>query len=855
MRRLAELRRAAPPAIITLAATVLAVGFGFGVSGTQQRLLVSKASSWRGLVGGPRPAVPVRERVLVVLRSPSMAQRVAQNGGVASQRKERFWTRVALAAQRQLLSELSTRGIRPRIQFSYSRVLNGFSAPLDARAIAVLERRPEVAGVYPVRVAYPASAASQVLGRKGVVHGASHLPALRLPGYDGRGVTIALLDTGVDRDQPYLRGRMLPGIDVVGGNLTATAKADPGGTNRLERHATEMAGILVGAGGPTGLAGIARGASVLPIRVAGWQHDLTGGWAVYARTDQLIAGLERAVDPNLDGDAHDAARVALVGSAVSYGAFADSPEARAIHGALELDTLVVAPVGNDGPAGPGFGSVSSPGGAPAALTVAAADLRSDAEEVPVAVRAGLDLVLDRPLPLAGAVASLRPAELELTAPRPAQGAETGPQLERFFDGHGRSLVAGRAALVHGGRDPQLAVEYAARAGAAAVVLYGTELPAGGLGLDETVTVPVVSLPQRVARFVLAAMAAGEHPAVSIGVARVVRTDSDAEIAPFSSRGLAFDGRVKPEVAASGVAIATSEPGANDDGSPRFGTVNGSSAAAAVVAGAAAVLAQARPALRGADLKSLLTGTARPIRDTTVTAQGAGLVDLGAAAAGEITVDPATLAFGRAEGDGWESTQELLVHNVSTRRLLVRVHEAGSGGLVITSRPRWVRLKPGGHAIVRLRARLQGTPPQDGSAEGNVVLVARGAGPLKLPWAVTFGEPQQRLISGLALSASSFRPSDTTPAVLTLQAGRVVAEPTGTQVHPVARLDVELWRGRERLGLLARLRDLLPGRVAFGLTGRDPEGVVLEPGRYRIRLLAFPTSDAPATARTIPFRIR
>ena len=843
-------RRLSEVALAVLALAVTGLVVGFGVSDQKQRSLSSQASSWRGLVGGGHPAVSVGQRVLVVLRSPSMAERVALNGGVASERKERTWTRIALAAQRQLLSELSTRGIRPRIQFSYSRVLNGFSAPLDARAIAVLERRPEVAGVYPVRPAYPASVSSSLLGEKGVARGASSLPALRLPGYDGRGVTIALLDTGVDRAHPYLRGRIQPGIDLVGGDPDTTAALDPDGSNRLERHGTEMAGILVGAGGPGGVNGIAPGASVLPIRVAGWQPDVAGGSAVYARTDQVIAGLERAVDPNLDGDAHDAARIALIGEAVSYAAFTDSPEARAIQGAQQLDTLVVAPSGNDGPAGPGFGSISSPGGAPAALTAAAADLRADAEEVPVAVRVGLDLVLDRPLPLAGAVVSDRPLERELVAPRAG-----GKNLRAFFDDRGRSLVADRAALVEGGSDPQQGIEWAARAGARAVVVYGSHLPAGGIGVDEAVDIPVVSVPPRVARAALAALNEHQHPAVSIGVPRVVHNASDGGIAPFSSRGLAFDGRVKPDLAAPGVALTTSEPGANDDGTPRFGTVNGSSPAAAVVAGAAAVLAQARPGLGAVDLKSLLTGKARSITGESVTAQGAGLVDLGASAAGEISADPVAFAFGHAEGDGWHASQQVEIRNVSSRTLLVRIRNTGAGGLEIQPKPHWVRLKPGGHAPVTLNARLNGAPPDGGSAEGALLLAARGAGLLKIPWAITFGPQRRDLISAVALSSVAFRPSNTPPTVLSLQAGLVVPSALGAAIHPVARLDVELWHGSERLGLLARLRDLLPGHVAIGLTGRDPDGTALDPGRYRLRLVAMPTNDGPPTVRTIGFTIK
>jgi hypothetical protein len=177
-----------------------------------------------------------------------------------------------------------------------------------------------------------------------------------------------LLDTGVDRAQPYLRGRIRDGIDIVGGSDLALAAPHPDNPAVLERHGTELAGIIVGASGPADLTGVATGAWVLPIRVAGWQRDAGGGYAVFARTDQVLAGLERAVDPNADGVAHDAARIAVVGVAEPYNAFADGPLAEAVAGAVRLDTLVVAAAGNDGfgvsdAVVREFGSVAGPGGA------------------------------------------------------------------------------------------------------------------------------------------------------------------------------------------------------------------------------------------------------------------------------------------------------------------------------------------------------------------------------------------------------------------------------------------------------------------------------------------------------------
>jgi hypothetical protein len=48
---------------------------------------------------------------------------------------------------------------------------------------------------------------------------------------------------------------------------------------------------------------------------------------------------------------------------------------------------------------------------------------------------------------------------------------------------------------------------------------------------------------------------------------------------------------------------------------------------------------------------------------------------------------------------------------------------------------------------------------------------------------------------------------------------------------------------------------LPGRYAFGLTGRDAEGETLEPGRYRLLLTAYPTGHGPPSRAAVRFTIR
>jgi subtilisin family serine protease len=856
-------RRREPPHALTLAVLAVGVTAALIAAGGHGGKAASTASapSWQGLAGEQRPRVAVGQRMIVLLRAPALADRLALAGGLATTEQERRWTAAALTAQKLLISRLAVEGVAVQSEYTYTRVVNGFSAAFDANGLALLERAPEVAGVFPVRPAYPATVPS---GAQDMAPQLEHPTQLGLSGIDGRGVTVALLDTGVDRSQPSLRGRVTNGIDIVGGDNGTDAAANPDAPAELERHGTEMAGIVVGSGGPGGMAGIAPGATVLPVRVAGWQRDASGQWSVFGRTDQLLAGLERAVDPNGDGDAHDGARLALVGLSEPFSAFADGPLARAAQGALQLDTLVVAPAGNDGPAGPAFGSISGPGGAPAALTVGAADLRTRFTQARLVVRGGLAVEYDRVVPLAGERAAASSVDATLAVPkRPSRGAPRAAAIPLFdfYDRTGRDLVAGRAVLVPLGGDPSTTVANAARAGAVAVLFYGGNLPGGALGVDPSAAIPAVSVPAAVARTWKQRLRAGVPLQISLGAPSSTSNAVGGHVAEFSSTGLAFDGRVKPDVVAPGVGLGTAEPGLSTKGGAMYGTVNGTSAAAAVVAGDAALLAQSRPELDAESLKGVLVGSARTLGDDPVTAQGAGLVDVGGAAATELALRPTSLALGHATNARWHVLQQLELRNLSVRRLRVsfettNVVRSGAAGVAITIRPASFSIGAGQTANIHLRAHVTSAPDGDAPAEGIIVVKPQSGAELHVPWTITFGPPLTAVLTDVRLSAHSFRPSDTQPTLLSFVAGGVPRTDGNQDVRPLSRLDLELWSpSGGRLGVLASMRDVLPGRYSYGVTGRDPTGQLLPSGAYTVRLVGYPTDGGPPTVRTVSFTIK
>lgn len=128
----------------------------------------------------------------------------------------------------------------------------------------------------------------------------------------GAGITVAVIDTGVDGTHEDLAGQVLPGFDFVSGATGPTA-----GWNDLNTHGTHVAGIISAKdNNAVGIAGLAPDAKILPVRVLG--ADGSGSSAAVAQG--IIAAVDAGAEVlnlSLGSPMPDAALEAAVAYAVS----------------------------------------------------------------------------------------------------------------------------------------------------------------------------------------------------------------------------------------------------------------------------------------------------------------------------------------------------------------------------------------------------------------------------------------------------------------------------------------------------------------------------------------------------------
>jgi serine protease AprX len=166
-------------------------------------------------------------------------------------------------------------------------------------------------------------------------------------GTEGRGVTVAVMDTGI-ADVPELAGRVTARVD-----LTGAGNGDGYG------HGTFMAGLIAASGAASDGAhrGVAPGAGLVDVKVA----DAQG------RTDLItvLRGLQWVSEHRKDIDVLN-----LSLSSNSPLPYQLDPLTQALEALWQRGVTVVVPSGNDGP---GTGSVTSPGNDPVLLTAGGLD--------------------------------------------------------------------------------------------------------------------------------------------------------------------------------------------------------------------------------------------------------------------------------------------------------------------------------------------------------------------------------------------------------------------------------------------------------------------------------------------------
>jgi serine protease AprX len=170
-------------------------------------------------------------------------------------------------------------------------------------------------------------------------------------GDTGQGVTVAVLDTGID-DLPDFAGRLIGGVDLTGGS---NPFQDSFG------HGTFVAGLIAGNGASSGgqYEGEAPGADLVSVKVAGatGQTDLA----------TVIEGVQWAVDNQL------AYNIRVLNMSLGFQPFESTvvnPLDQAVEAAWDSGIAVVASAGN---AGPSNGTILSPGDDPLVITVGSLD--------------------------------------------------------------------------------------------------------------------------------------------------------------------------------------------------------------------------------------------------------------------------------------------------------------------------------------------------------------------------------------------------------------------------------------------------------------------------------------------------
>ncbi|HSA77072.1 MAG TPA: S8 family serine peptidase [Nitrosarchaeum sp.] len=422
----------------------------------------------------------------------------------------------------------------------------------------------------------------------------------RMEGFDGLGIKIAVIDTGVDYNHPDLFG-FGPDGKVVGGYNFINESEPPLDTNG---HGTQVAGVIAADGI---LKGVAPKAKILAYKVS---EDGEG-----VSSDLIIKAINKSIE--------DGADIINISLGVNK---TNSNIDKAVDNALQKGIVVITAAGNDGPIPQ---TIGSPGKNPGSITVGATynNLTSSL------------------------IATLEVNEKPYTViPMTGSAKIDEPIIGKIvFGGYGKEAelkninATDAILLVERGSDVEGEMLYfsikeknAANVGAKAMIVYNNQ---PGIFLGQLIhefiepnykpQIPVVSIDRKEG---LEIKELGESKA---SLHLFYNPDF---VAHFSSRGPVSPFYIKPDLVAPGAYINTTQTNGG------YNFTSGTSFAAPHVSGSVALLLEKYPDMTNNEIKSLLMTTSERVSDAygsefLLSDTGSGRLNLGKAFDANLIITP------------------------------------------------------------------------------------------------------------------------------------------------------------------------------------------------------------------------
>jgi minor extracellular serine protease Vpr len=666
--------------------------------------------------------------------------------------------------------------------------------------------------------------------------------AVQASGRDGTGVVVGVLDSGIDYTHRNLGGpgtlaayaaayganaaspanktldglfptaKIIGGFDFVGETWATTGdplEPDPDPID-AGGHGTHVADIIGGRSLDGTHRGMAPGVKLVAVKVCSAVSTACSGIA-------LLQGMDFALDPNGDGDTSDAVDVINMSIGTPYGQIEDDLTLAATN-AVKLGVVVVTSAGNS--ANKPY-VVGSPSISPGVISVAQTEVPS-AKAIP--------LVVNAPAAIAGVYGNTATVDWA-----PVGAGVTGDvvyvgracPLNSIPGGNPADPLlanaAGKIALVdRGACSVSLKVDVATKAGAIGV-LVGLIAPGDAVSFSYGgggPFAPTLVIQQVLASAIKERRAAGETVNASISPAAAIALVGS--IVSTSSRGPSSLQAIKPEIGAPGGSMSALVGTGN--GEEAF---SGTSGAAPMVAGAAALLVQAYPDRSPAKIKAMLMNSAETAVYANPAVLPGQLAPITRIGAGELRVDramaltsaawspqakSAALSFGAVEAAG-----PLVVERT------LRVENFSSVDRVFTITPSFRYANDAASGAVQVQVRSQVRVSARSSEEIDVKL---RIDPAKLPGWTLDGGPNGG--NGAALNGPEY------DGYLTLTAGsEKLSVPWHVLPRKAAEVEASLADGRGGATVRLRNRGVEVGDYdVFSLTGvskKVPRSELAAPG--------------------------